>query len=148
MRAGDSSEGVPLMGNWSEKLPTSREHDVLPVMVLTGVLSPPHLKPWPSHCQSWPSHCQWCQRLHHKRDYLAVKGGPNLGPRHPRCFWPLHYGRGHNCSLKLRNQSMAKVLQSKDARNRRYSRAKMKNRETPSPCQSCRPWALLHHLAR
>jgi hypothetical protein len=43
---------------------------------------------------------------------------------------------------------MAKLLRSKDARNRRYSGTKIKNRETPSPCQSCRPRALLHHLAR
>jgi hypothetical protein len=57
---GDWSEGVPLVGNWSEKLLTSREQDVLPVMVLTGVLSPPRLESWPSCCQSWPSHCQWC----------------------------------------------------------------------------------------
>jgi hypothetical protein len=52
VRGGDSSEGVPLVGNWSEKLPTSREQDVLPVMVLTGVLSPPRLESWPSRCQS------------------------------------------------------------------------------------------------
>jgi hypothetical protein len=49
----DLSEGVLLVGNWSEMLPTSREHDVLSVRVLTGVLSPPRL-------ESWPSHCQWC----------------------------------------------------------------------------------------
>jgi hypothetical protein len=52
VRGGDLSEGVPLVGNWSEKLPTDREHDVLPVMVLTGVLSPPRLESWPSRCQS------------------------------------------------------------------------------------------------
>jgi hypothetical protein len=57
VRGGDSSEGVSLVGNWSEKLPTRREQDVLPVMVLTGVLSPPRLESWPSRCQSWPSHC-------------------------------------------------------------------------------------------
>jgi hypothetical protein len=59
VRGGDWSEGVPLVGNLSEKLPTSREQVVLPVMVLTGVLSPPHLESWPSRCQFWPSHCQW-----------------------------------------------------------------------------------------
>jgi hypothetical protein len=57
VRGGDSSEGVPLVGNWSEMLPTGREHDVLPVRVLTGVLNPPRPESWPSHCQSWPSHC-------------------------------------------------------------------------------------------
>jgi hypothetical protein len=57
-------------------------------------------------------------------------------------------GVSNRCSFKSRNQSMAKLLRSKDARNRRYSGTKMKNRETPSPCQSCRPRALLHHLAR
>jgi hypothetical protein len=41
VRGGDFSEGVPLVGNWSEVLPTGREHDVLPVRVLTGVLGPP-----------------------------------------------------------------------------------------------------------
>jgi hypothetical protein len=44
-----------LAGNLSEKLPTGRKQDVLQVMVLTGVLSPPHL-------ESWPSRCQWCQK--------------------------------------------------------------------------------------
>jgi hypothetical protein len=48
----DLSEGVPLVRKWSEKLPTSREQDVLLVMVLTGVLSPPRLESWPSRCQS------------------------------------------------------------------------------------------------
>jgi hypothetical protein len=38
VRGGNCSEGVPLVENWSEMLPTSREHEVLPVMVLTGVL--------------------------------------------------------------------------------------------------------------
>jgi hypothetical protein len=61
VRGGDLSEGVPLVGNWSKMLPTGREHDVLPVRVLTGVLSPPRLESWPSRCQSWPSHCQWCR---------------------------------------------------------------------------------------
>jgi hypothetical protein len=45
---------LPLVENLSEKLPTSQEQDVLPMMVLTGVLSPPRL-------ESWPSRCQWCQ---------------------------------------------------------------------------------------
>jgi hypothetical protein len=36
--------GVPLVGNWSEKLPTSREQFVLPVMVLIEVLSVTSLK--------------------------------------------------------------------------------------------------------
>jgi hypothetical protein len=42
-------------------LSPGREHDVLPVRVLTGVLSPPHLESWPWHCQSWPPCCQWCR---------------------------------------------------------------------------------------
>jgi hypothetical protein len=54
--------GVPLEGNWMEMLPTGREHDILPVIVLIGVLSPPCLESWPSRCQSWPSHYQWCQK--------------------------------------------------------------------------------------
>jgi hypothetical protein len=36
--------GVPLVGNWSEMLPTGRSRDVLPVWVLTGVLSLPRLE--------------------------------------------------------------------------------------------------------
>jgi hypothetical protein len=67
VRGGDLSDEVPLVGNWSEMLPTSREHDNLPVRVLTGVLGPPlpeswpsRCQSWPSRCQSWPSHCQWC----------------------------------------------------------------------------------------
>jgi hypothetical protein len=36
VRGGDWSEGVPLVGNWSEMLPIGRERDVLPVRVLTG----------------------------------------------------------------------------------------------------------------
>jgi hypothetical protein len=39
----DSSEGVPLVGNWLEMLPTCQEHDVLLVRALTVVLSPPYL---------------------------------------------------------------------------------------------------------
>jgi hypothetical protein len=39
--------GGPSSGNWSEMLPTSREHDVLPVKVLTGALSPPRIESWP-----------------------------------------------------------------------------------------------------
>jgi hypothetical protein len=52
VRGGNYSEGVPLVGNWLEVLPTGQEQEVLPVMVLTGVLSPLHLESWPSHCQS------------------------------------------------------------------------------------------------
>jgi hypothetical protein len=52
--------GGPPVGNWSEMLPSSREHDVLPVRVLTGVLSLPRLESWSWHCQSWPPRCQWC----------------------------------------------------------------------------------------
>jgi hypothetical protein len=55
VRGGDWSEGLPLLGNLSGKLPTSREQDVLPVMVLTGIFGPPSL-------ESWPSRCQWCQK--------------------------------------------------------------------------------------
>jgi hypothetical protein len=36
--------GIPLVGNWSEMLPTGRRPDVLPVWVLIGVLSPPRLE--------------------------------------------------------------------------------------------------------
>jgi hypothetical protein len=82
VRGGDFSEGLPIVGNLSKKLPTSREQDVLPVMVMTGVLSPPRL-------ESWPSRCQWCQILHLKSDYLAIKGGPNLGPRQISMFYTL-----------------------------------------------------------
>jgi hypothetical protein len=39
--------GVPLVGNQGEMQPTSREHCVLPVRVLTRVLSPPHLESRP-----------------------------------------------------------------------------------------------------
>jgi hypothetical protein len=59
VRGGDRSEGVPLVVNWSEMLPTSRKQDVLPVRVLTGVLGPPRLESWSSRCQSWSSRCQW-----------------------------------------------------------------------------------------
>jgi hypothetical protein len=52
--------GIPLVGNWSEMQPTSWRPDVLPVWVLTRVLSPPRLEFWPWHCQFWPSPCQWC----------------------------------------------------------------------------------------
>jgi hypothetical protein len=40
-----------LVGDLLEKLPTSRKQEILPVMVLTGVLSPPYLESWPSRCQ-------------------------------------------------------------------------------------------------
>jgi hypothetical protein len=61
VRGGDSSERVPLAANWSEKLPTSREPDVLPVLVLTGVLSPPRL-------ESCLHVVNGVRRLHLKRD--------------------------------------------------------------------------------
>jgi hypothetical protein len=41
VRGGNLSEEVPLVGNWSEMLPTGREQDILPVKDLTGVLGPP-----------------------------------------------------------------------------------------------------------
>jgi hypothetical protein len=37
-----------LVGNLSRKLPTGRNQDVLPVMVLTRVFSPLYLESWPS----------------------------------------------------------------------------------------------------
>jgi hypothetical protein len=37
---------IPLAGNWSETLPTGRKHAILPVWVLTRVLSPPRLESW------------------------------------------------------------------------------------------------------
>jgi hypothetical protein len=40
-------KGIPLVGNWSEMLPTGRNRDVLPVCVLTRVLSLPRLESWP-----------------------------------------------------------------------------------------------------
>jgi hypothetical protein len=43
--SGELVEDAP---NWSEMLPTSRERDILPVMVLTEVLSLPRLESWPS----------------------------------------------------------------------------------------------------
>jgi hypothetical protein len=46
VRGGDLSWGIPLVGNWSEMLPTGRKHDVLPVWVLTGVLNLPLLESW------------------------------------------------------------------------------------------------------
>jgi hypothetical protein len=46
VRGGGLLEGIPLVGNWSEMLPTGRKHDVLPVWVLTGVLSLPRLESW------------------------------------------------------------------------------------------------------
>jgi hypothetical protein len=36
VRGGNCSEGVPLVVSWPEILPTGREQDVLPVMVLQG----------------------------------------------------------------------------------------------------------------
>jgi hypothetical protein len=38
---------IPLIGNWLEMQPTGWRLDVLPVWVLTGVLSPPRLESWP-----------------------------------------------------------------------------------------------------
>jgi hypothetical protein len=76
VRGGDCSEEVPLVGNWSEMLPTGQDQDVLPVMVLTGVLSPPHPESWPSRCQSWPSHCQWCQKTLSRGRLFRHQRGP------------------------------------------------------------------------
>jgi hypothetical protein len=55
---------------------------VLPVWVLTRVLSPPCLESLPWRCRSWPSHCQWCWiLLCFRGDNPAVKGCPYPGPR-------------------------------------------------------------------
>jgi hypothetical protein len=81
VRGGDLSceaengrRGFPLVGNLSEKLSTSREQEVLPVMVLTRVLSPPRLEPCPSHCQ-------WCQKTPPQERLSRRQWGSNLGPR-------------------------------------------------------------------
>jgi hypothetical protein len=50
VRGEDFSKGVPLVGNWSDVLPTGWEQDVLPVMVLTRFLNLPCPKSWPSRC--------------------------------------------------------------------------------------------------
>jgi hypothetical protein len=47
VRGEDLSEGIPLVGNWSEMLPTGRKCDILPVWVLTRVLSLPRLESLP-----------------------------------------------------------------------------------------------------
>jgi hypothetical protein len=47
VRGGDLLEGIPLVGNWSEMLSTGRKRDVLPVWVLTRVLSLPRLESCP-----------------------------------------------------------------------------------------------------
>jgi hypothetical protein len=73
VRGGDWSKGLPLVGNWSEKLPTSRQQHILPVMVLTGVFSP--------RLESWPSHCQWCQKTPPQKQLSRRQRGPNMGPR-------------------------------------------------------------------
>jgi hypothetical protein len=73
---GDSSEGVPLVGNWSEMFSTVREQDVLPVRVLIRVLSPPCPESWPSHCQSRPSHCQRCWKTLSSRRLFRCQRGP------------------------------------------------------------------------
>jgi hypothetical protein len=81
VRGGDLSGEVPLVGNWSEMLPTGWEHCVLPVRVLTRVLSPPrlefgldivHLGLHVVNDVGLP-----CVKI----DLLAVKGGPNPDPR-------------------------------------------------------------------
>jgi hypothetical protein len=73
------------VGNWPEMQPTGQRLDVLPVWVLTRVLSPhcPGSLPW--RCQSWPSHCQ-CVGMYcrFRGDNLAVKGDHNPGPRQLR----------------------------------------------------------------
>jgi hypothetical protein len=80
VRGGDRLEEVPLVGNWSKMLPTGQEQDILPVIVLTGVLSPPHLESWPLRCQSWPSHCQWCQKTLSCGRLYRRQMGPLFGP--------------------------------------------------------------------
>jgi hypothetical protein len=73
VRGGDCSEEVSPVENWSEMLPTSRERDVLPVMVLTGVLSP---RP-----ESWPSHCRQCLKTlsHTKSQFRPAGSGSSKG---------------------------------------------------------------------
>jgi hypothetical protein len=83
VRGRDFSEGVPLVGNWSEVLPTGREQAVLPVRVLTGVLNPPCPESWPAFVLSILAFTlsMVSENLVLVRDYLAVKGDPNPGPR-------------------------------------------------------------------
>jgi hypothetical protein len=73
VRGGDLSERVPLVGNWSEMLPTSQKQNVLPVMVLAGVLSLLVLN-LVLHVVNG------VKRLCLVSD-LAVKGAPNPGSR-------------------------------------------------------------------
>jgi hypothetical protein len=47
VRGGDLSGGDPSYGELVGMLPTGWKHVVLPVWVLTGVLSAPHLESWP-----------------------------------------------------------------------------------------------------
>jgi hypothetical protein len=51
---GNLTEKPPPARDLSGKPPTGRRQDVLPVIVLTRIHSPPYT-------ESWPSHCQWCQ---------------------------------------------------------------------------------------
>jgi hypothetical protein len=60
-------------------LPIGREQDVLLVMVLTGVLTP--LLNLGLHFVNLSLHIvNGVRRLCLVRNYLTVKGGPNLGP--------------------------------------------------------------------
>jgi hypothetical protein len=71
--------GIPLVGNWSEMQPTSQRQDVLPVWVLTGVLSPPVLN-LGLDIFNLGFHVV-LGYLVLKEDPFTIKGGPNLGPR-------------------------------------------------------------------
>jgi hypothetical protein len=84
------------VGNRSEKPPTSREHDVL-----TGVLSPSHLESGLHAINLGPHIVNSVRRLHLKRDYLAVKRGPNLVPRQSDRRWTGDQQRGRRGAPRL-----------------------------------------------
>jgi hypothetical protein len=60
VRGGDLSEGIPLVGSWSEMQPTGQRLDVLPVWVLTRALSLPRPESWPSTSSILDFVLQWC----------------------------------------------------------------------------------------
>jgi hypothetical protein len=74
--------GVPLVGNWSEMLPTDWNRDILPVWVLTGSSVFLVLNHGLDIINLGLHIVDGVRLPCVEGDLFAVKGGPNPGPRH------------------------------------------------------------------
>jgi hypothetical protein len=80
VRGGDLSEGIPLVGNWLEMLPTGQKHDNLPVWFLTGSSVFVFLNLGLDIVNLGLHIVNGVGLPYVKRNLFAIKGAPNPGP--------------------------------------------------------------------